>query len=1006
MPEAKGRSRRRALAAIIVTAALLGCLGLTACGGKPEPTPTQAPAPTAEPTGAPEPTEIDIPVNAETPEDPEDTLEALAVEDGVLTPDGEGGYNLVGGDGTVSLTVTDPAEVQEALNALPPSLESETPSVINGDIGGTSYIAVINGNVTVYITLGDKTLKAETKGTDTAAVNEAASVAASVVNASRVKEAYARGRDDYDHNKAAYYMELADCLVFYPAQLSKITAYEDQSVIFTDTRSSVNCSVRLEHNPYRDIDELISLMNNSPNNTVLAYGDNWLTSEYIRDGMVTFSYMGLGKKYMVTEELCYPRNYSFVFDELRELMAVRFLEGSKWVDGNRPPRKAPASYGLRDYFYPEYGLFLTLPDTLKEQEDANGRIVYRDDVRNSGVTVTLFELPEEDRNDIFRAFYVVARDGDVTLGKNWVRWHNSYGMFIGATSGSAAALVRFEGGDAYSVYKSIYGELCCMLAKQHYEPLPPRPDDVTVRPTEPPQPSETPRPSEVPQPTETPRPTQTPRPTATPSPTATPQPAPRPTEPPVRPTPNVIDDVVDDKKIVYPPAPVTGNDPLEYYSDADWRAVNTSLDDFVDMEYHDEVTILSVILQVLRCNGYTEAEWTDAVELSYDLMYTFNDIDDALFELDLYGTDFRMTGDLFPYVCKALEMDQIPEYRLRPESDPPAPEWLEEMRRSDDFREEDVDWDEVRRILDEGESPEDYWDLLWSGEWDPFAYPGPWTDEGDPYEDEEPWPGEGGYSGDEEPWPDEGGYSGDEEPWPDEGGYSEFEEGGIYIEDENGWRYWPPHYEPGIFADMSFSWPEYGITFSEEYLEAVGQLMDTYYTSIIDHAEYCEGNGSYPDEYYRYGDYILLGYPTFYSVGKCDIHWIGAEGVYSTWSEYSDEALYAAGSLVYMDISEEGLWVQYDPYTGEILDYGLLIWSDQLHEYGMTCWYSVTKDGEFFSVWSFWCGAFMSTKHGPMIHHWEEGQWEEFNAYWDYMYESEDWKYNYGETPLPDDLTH
>ena len=662
------------------------CLAFfAACGSDPvEPSPTEEPtsAPTAAPD--PEPSVIVNPVNGPSPEDINDTLRNLSENGGGLTPSGSG-YVYTDSEGDVTISVCDPASASAEIKAQPPAGEEEAPSVVTGTVGGVSYIAVsTDGKVVVYITVGDQTVKAETprkdgntKGADAKTVKKAASVAASVVTASKVKEAYERGRDDYDHNKAAYYMDAADCLIFYPAQLTKKTAFEDQSVIFSDARSSVTCSARLEFNPYTDIDELESLMADSPYNTVLAWGDNWLTAETVKDGIVTFSYIGFGKKYMVTEELCYPRKYSFVFDELRELMSVRFLEGAKWVNGNRKPRQKPEygapSYGLQECFYPEFELFLVIPDTLKETSVQANRITFHDSLRDSDVTAELFGIPESEQDDLFKVFHVVAKDGDIVLGDDYIHWHNSYGMFLGAMSGSTAALMRFEGGDAFSAYEAVYDELICQLVDQYYEPQPlsegtPREEPLKPQPTagpaeEPLEPQPTAGPTEGPL---------EPQPTGAPA-------KPEPKKAPPKQEPNLIDKAVEKKvaekaKEDYPPAPVYGNDPLEYYSDADFRAVNTTLEAFVDCSVSEEETIAGIILKVLRYNGYAEADWYDAQDLMLAIGQVLEDIDDGLFEFDLFGTDFKLPADLFPYVCEALDMDAIPEYRSRPLSDPPAPQ--------------------------------------------------------------------------------------------------------------------------------------------------------------------------------------------------------------------------------------------------------------------------------------------------------------------------------------------
>ena len=899
---------------LIAFAAVALLLLASACSSEPdEPSPTEAPVVTE----APGPGGVVNPVNGASPEDVNDTLRTLSEEDGVLLPT-DSGYLYTDEEGDVFLSVSDPAEVEEALEAQPLSGEEGTPSVITGVAGNADYIAIASGgSVTVYITVGDQTVKAETVDNDGAkGAKRASSVASSVVTASKTKEAYERGRDDYDHNKAAYYMDAADCLIFYPAQLTKKTAFEDQSVIFSDPRSSVTCSVRLEYNPYTDIEELESLMADSPHNTVLGWGDDWLTSETVRDGMVTFSFTGLGKKYMVTAELCYPRKYSFVFDELRELISVRFLEGNKWVNGNRKPKPKPEygapSYGLQECFYPEFDLFLVLPDTLDEQAVTNSAVVFHDNARNRGVTVELFEIPESERGDLFKTFYVVARDGDLVLGDDFVRWHNSSGMFIGTVSGTTAALLSFDGGDAFTSYEAVYSELTCHLADRYFEPQP-LSDGKKKEENLEPQPTEGPEPSMEPQPTEGPEPSMEPQPTAAPDAPLEPQPTagPTPRKAPPRQEPNRIDKAVEKKvaekaKEEYPSAPDQGSDPLEYYTDADFRAVNITLEDYVDCYPSEEETIAGVILKVLRYNGYAEADWYDAEGLMLAIGEVLEEIDDGLFEFRLFGTGFGLPADLFPYVCEALYMDAVPEYRSRPQSDPPAPQWLEDLRENEYYDEEDLDWDAVREWLDNAYPLPDFT----RADIDPSLFTDGQTVPGGPEAPDQP------------------------EPEP----------------------------EPGRFPAESLSWPEYGIYFSEEEVREAGEQVDWYFNYYLDLAK--------QDEWYQeeglnsVGDYLLEDAPHF--------EWIGEDlparvGFYQTAASWYDEE--EPEEVFYMMISEEGIWAAYDPDSWEILDCGILIPGSD--DYG-DMWYSVTSDGEFMTLWEFDYGILNTSKYGSLSFVWPE----------------------------------
>ena len=930
---------------------------------------TEAPAPTAGPTPgeAPEPSQAPEPeekpdlvakaTNGETAEDLGETLRELCEEDDLLLDSGDS-YVYFSGQ-NVEFSATDPTEVRDALAARSGDEAAETPSVVTGVVNGAGYIAVSDADkVTIYMTAGDQTLRAETArtdgkrtGTDVKAAKFAASAASSVVTASKVKEAYARGRDDYDHNQAVYYLSQADCLVFYPAQLTKRTAFEDQSIIFRDARSSVACSIRLEHNPYVDIDELGSLIQNSPNNTVLAWGDDWLTSEYVKDGIVTYSYVGLGKEYMITEELCYPSKYSFVFEELRELMNVRFLEDGKWVNGNRKPKEDPAehgapSYGLQECFYSEFDLFLVIPDTLDEQAVEGDCIYFFDNLRNTGVQVELFTIPEKDRDDIFSVFSIVAEDGDLTLGENSVRWHNSSGLYVGAMAGPTAALLRFDGEDAFTCYEAVYSELMCELVEQYYETQDTvYPDeDLEHQMTELPDEDLEHQMTEIPdedlehQATEIPNEDLEHQPTASPVPTAVPdKPQPEPKRAPAAAETERIVRVVEQKvaeqaKEDYPAAPAVGADPLEYYTDADFRAVNASLEAFVDAYPSEEEMILDTILRVLTYNGYVEAGHKTGDDLRFDLADLLLDIDDRLFELDLFGTDCFLPADLFPYVCELLDMDRVPEYRNRPQSAPPAPAWLEEWQEYEDFQEDGLNWEAVRQYLDEGEPMPDPWDAIYGYAWPEFYTPH------DARVEEAGYPGVTGFPTDPEEQVDP-----DPPAEPDGSG----------------------EWTPGPYLTTSVSWPEYGLYFDEEAVLAAQEQVDRDYRYYADLAR--EAN---PEEWeepglHQFGAMLLREGPDFSSLGQ-DIGYIDGEYEIAHPEDYGEYRVI---------ISERGVWAVCDPASGSILDYGILIRA--INEYD-DMWYTVTADGEFMTVWEFDTSYLVTSKYGGIEHLWtEEELWSD-----------------------------
>ena len=898
------------------------------------PEPTEAPEPSAAPAPGEQPDIVTKAANGETAEDLEKILRELSDEDNLLL-DTDDDYVYFSGR-NVAFSATDPTEVRDVLAARSGGGAAGTPSVVTGVVDGVGYIAVSDADkVTVYITAGDQTLKAETDrtdgkktGTDANAAKFAASAASSVVTASKVKEAYARGRDDYDHNQAVYYLSQADCLVFYPAQLTKRTAFEDQSVIFGDARSSASCSVRLEHNPYVDIDELGSLIRNSPNNTVLAWGDDWLTSEYVKDGIVTYSYVGLGKEYMITEELCYPSKYSFVFEELRELMNIRFLEDGKWVNGNRKPKEDPVehgapSYGLQECFYSEFDLFLVIPDTLDEQAVDGNCIYFYDNLRNTGVRVELITVPEKDRDDIFAVFPVIAEDGDLTLGEDFVRWHNSSGLYVGAMAGPTAALLRFDGEDAYLCYEAVYSELMCELVEQYYEPQGnDYPDEFLEH-----------------QMTELPEEDPEHQPTASPAPTPVPTPAPGYPQPEPKRTPAkaetekivraVEQKVAEKAKADYPAAPAAGADPLEYYTDADFRAVNASLEDFVDAYPSEQEMILDTILKVLAYNGYAEAENKNGDDLMFELADLLLDIDDRLFELDLFGTDFFLPADLFPYVCKLLELDRVPEYRNRPQSAPPAPDWLEEWREYEDFREDGLNWEAVRQYLDQGEPMPDPWDAIYGEAWPEFYTPyDPWAEE--PY-----FPSFTGFPN----YPKEPEY-------PDGPGYPEDPED-------------PGEWTPGPYFANPVAWPEYGLYFDEGDVLAAQEQLDQGYRHYAELAR-----EAYPESWggpglVQYEDMLLCKEPDFSALGQ-DVGNLAGEYVVSEPEDHEVE--------YHILIAANGVWAACDPDNGSILDYGILFPDTE----GVV-WYTVTADGEFMTVWQFDSSYLITGRYGGLDR--VEGAW-------------------------------
>jgi hypothetical protein len=470
--------------------------------------------------------------------------------------------------------------------------------------------------------------------------------------------------------------------------------------------------VKLENNPYRNIEELESLMKDSPNNTVLAWGDDWMTAESVKNGTVTYTYVGFGAKYMITVEFSYPSQYGFVFEELRGLIRCRFIEGGKWKSASRPARGRPGygapSCGIQDLYYEDHGLWLVLPDTFDEQADEEDRIVFSDSVNRGSARVIFTDISPEEADNLYDVFEVIAADKDVMLGDDYVRWHNDRGMFIGTVYGGRAALLEFPGEQSYYTYEAIYDELICHFVPTYYEdnPVAEAKQKAKEKEKDPSSGGEASDPEEYIDPAF---------------------------------VPGVIEKIVEEevipadtietvirKKVVEkerkekkktdPNAsdpPSEPNDPLVYHTDADRIAFNSTVFDWADMSSSDRISLLDTIISVLDYNGYTSVshKWV------YGTAIIHSDVNEEIYNTyKKHPEQFEvLTGsseqDFFPYFCSVVRLDPVPGYRARSESALPEPQWLETVRKEEGSAntvEDMIDWDEARRLLDEGEDLNDH----------------------------------------------------------------------------------------------------------------------------------------------------------------------------------------------------------------------------------------------------------------------------------------------------------
>ena len=234
---------------------------------------------------------------------------------------------------------------------------------------GDIHMKVDGKNVTAKVTpKEDKKTGNKTK----ADAGKAAAAASKVVTTG-----YKKGVMNYNRDYAIWYVEAAQCLVYYPAQLKLSKTYENQTAVFTDSRSKASLKITLGENEFASMDDVESLIANTEYNKVLASGTDWYSTEAKGKSMTEFAVVGLGNKYTVTAALTYENKYSFVFDELSKLIKCKFVEGGKWVStagigsvGKKVPVLAnkydsgTIDWRVVSYFMSDLGCILNYPDVF------------------------------------------------------------------------------------------------------------------------------------------------------------------------------------------------------------------------------------------------------------------------------------------------------------------------------------------------------------------------------------------------------------------------------------------------------------------------------------------------------------------------------------------------------------------------------------------------------------------------------------------------------------------
>ena len=327
-----------------------------------------------------------------------------AVED--MTDNGDNTYTY--DDGEISLTFekisADDMEsaLEEASSADNTAALSDNSvisgSVLHGESGGREWSAVIDAEgkpQTVYISAGDTMVSAKVNTSPNNAGAEYTASAAAVLVTDSTPYSEDANKIEYRTDSSSFYIEEANCLLYYPAQL---TAFSDigSGYIFRDEKSSAVLKVTLTPNEYTSMSEVESFIKNTENNQVLAYGANWFTSESKENGRITFDYSGFGSRYIVEAELTYPEKNCNVFGKLQGLIKCCFVGDDIWkstASGEGYSKDKVTAYSDKfsretaAYYSEKHGVILLYPEIFSQVDKTDEYVFFTDPVTNAEITL-------------------------------------------------------------------------------------------------------------------------------------------------------------------------------------------------------------------------------------------------------------------------------------------------------------------------------------------------------------------------------------------------------------------------------------------------------------------------------------------------------------------------------------------------------------------------------------------------------------------------------------------
>ena len=283
-----------------------------------------------------------------------------------------------------------------------PATEKDKEAVKSGKTGTTRDGATWKSNDDVIVVEDKKlTVEKNSKKKDDAKV-------AAVATALNTQTGYTKGVTDYNPNYAVYYIEEAECLFYYPKQLTLVKEGEDLSLLFRDTRSKAELKVKLSENDFKSMDEVESLIANSEQCQILASGTDWFSAESYGKGTTTFSLTGLGNKYAVTADFTYENKYNFVFNNLRKLIKCKFINDGVWVSNakkNTTGKKVAAlaknasnydPYLQRtSYFSKDLNCVIAYPDIFSKVYDDGSSVSLTDPVTGANIVLNVSETSKQ-----------------------------------------------------------------------------------------------------------------------------------------------------------------------------------------------------------------------------------------------------------------------------------------------------------------------------------------------------------------------------------------------------------------------------------------------------------------------------------------------------------------------------------------------------------------------------------------------------------------------------------